>query len=61
MAMGEGNPALARIERDDIDLVILDLGLHDCDGMDVLAAPRRLQPSMPVLVLTARDAVDSRV
>lgn len=61
VAVGEGAAALARAARGDLDLIILDLGLPDCDGMDVLRDLRRGQSHVPVLVLTARDAVESRV
>jgi two-component system OmpR family response regulator/two-component system response regulator QseB len=40
---------------------VLDLGLPLKDGMEVLAAIRRAGVSLPVLVLTARDAVPDRV
>lgn len=40
---------------------VLDLGLPLKDGMDVLAAVRRAGVSLPVLVLTARDAVPDRI
>jgi DNA-binding response OmpR family regulator len=43
------------------DVVILDLGLPDGDGLDVLASARRGRKNMPILVLTARDAVEDRV
>src|SRR5438093_10062034 len=43
------------------DVVILDLGLPDGDGLDVLASARRGGKNMPILVLTARDAVEDRV
>lgn len=43
------------------DLVLLDLGLPRRDGQDVLAALRAQHRDMPVLVLTARDAVRDRV
>jgi DNA-binding response OmpR family regulator len=43
------------------DLAILDLGLPDGDGLDILAAGRRSGRHMPTLVLTARDAVEDRV
>jgi len=42
------------------DLVILDLGLPKLDGIDV-ARELRGRDDVPILVLTARDAVDSRV
>jgi len=45
----------------DIDLVILDRMLPRRDGMDVLAGIRRAEPSLPVIMLTARDAIDERV
>lgn len=40
---------------------VLDLGLPRRDGLDVLAAVRRAGITLPVLVLTARDAVPERV
>lgn len=40
---------------------VLDLGLPQMDGMDVLAAVRRAGVTLPVLVLTARDAVTDRI
>ncbi len=43
------------------DAVILDLGLPDGDGMMLLADVRRQGNRVPVLVLTARDAVEARV
>ena len=43
------------------DVVILDLGLPDADGLTVLAAMRARKDSTPVLILTARDGVDARV
>jgi DNA-binding response OmpR family regulator len=40
---------------------VLDLGLPGKDGLDVLAAVRRGGVTLPVLVLTARDAVPERI
>lgn len=40
---------------------VLDLGLPLMDGLDVLAAVRRAGIALPVLVLTARDAVPERI
>nr|WP_315208781.1 response regulator transcription factor [uncultured Albidiferax sp.] len=43
------------------DLVLLDLGLPQRDGLDVLKALRQRKDSTPVLVVTARDAVADRI
>ena len=45
----------------DVDLVILDLGLPDIEGTDVLSHLRRTGGTPPVLVLTARDAIAAKV
>ncbi len=43
------------------DLMVLDLGLPDGDGLDLLKKLRAQDNHLPVLVLTARDGVDDRV
>lgn len=42
-------------------LVLLDLGLTDGDGLDIVRRLRRRRSSVPVIVLTARDAIEDRV
>ncbi len=43
------------------DAIILDLGLPDRDGLDVLRELRESSSSIPILILTARDGIDDRV
>ncbi len=43
------------------DALILDLGLPDGDGLELLQALRRTGCTLPVLILTARDAPEDRV
>ena len=43
------------------DMVVLDLGLPDIDGRDVLRRIRAADPTCPVLILTARAEVEDRV
>ena len=43
------------------DLVILDLLLPQLSGTDLLQRTRRSHPALPVLVLTARDAIEDKV
>jgi len=45
----------------DPDLVLLDLGLPDGDGMTTLDALQQRNPTRPVVILTARDGVTDRV
>lgn len=43
------------------DLVLLDLGLPGKDGQEILASIRSHQDAVPVLILTARDALSERL
>lgn len=43
------------------DLMILDLGLPDLDGLDVISHVRRLQPELPIVVLSARTGSTDKV
>ena len=56
-----GQHALQALEAENIDLLVLDLGLPDLDGLEVIRRLRRKQDTLPILVLTARDALDSRI
>lgn len=56
-----GDADLALATHKEYDLLILDLGLPKMDGFDVLRRLRRHNPRLPVLILTARDAVADRV
>jgi two-component system, OmpR family, response regulator QseB len=57
----EGSLALAALETDAFDAVILDLGLPHMDGLEVLRRIRSTGNTVPVLILTARDQVHDRV
>ncbi|MHB8493203.1 MAG: response regulator transcription factor [Casimicrobiaceae bacterium] len=56
-----GRLADSLLERESYDLVVLDVGLPDIDGFEVLRRLRARRSSAGVLVLTARDAIDDRV
>lgn len=58
---GNGAYAESLLLAQEFDAVILDLGLPDKDGFDVLRTLRARRNPVPVLILTARDAVDDRV
>lgn len=57
----DGSTALEHIHATDYDLIILDLGLPDTDGLTLLGKIRNRKTSPPVLILSARDQVDDRV
>jgi two-component system response regulator BasR len=46
---------------DDYELIILDLGLPDGDGLTLLKQWRQQGCKLPVLILTARDSLDDRI
>jgi two-component system, OmpR family, response regulator MprA len=56
-----GERALAEIARGQPDAVVLDIGLPDIDGLEVCRRLRAAGNRVPVLMLTARDAVADRI
>jgi len=57
----DGNSALVALRDGGADLVLLDLGLPHKDGLDVLREARRSNVRTPVIVMSARDALETRV
>ncbi len=57
----DGVAAERELRAEPYEAAVLDLGLPRKDGLDVLAAVRRAGVTLPVLVLTARDAVPDRI
>jgi DNA-binding response OmpR family regulator len=55
-ACGTVAAALMALDHEPPDLVLLDLGLPDGEGNDVAVHAARTHPTVPVIVLTARDA-----
>jgi DNA-binding response OmpR family regulator len=58
---GDGTAALRLACGRAFDLILLDLVLPGGDGLDVLREIRRIEPSQPVIILTARGDEDDRV
>jgi len=59
--VGDGESALVIASDADFDLLILDLGLPDMDGLSVLRELRRRGERLPTLILTARDDLGDKV
>lgn len=59
--VGMGQLGINALKIEAPDMVILDLGLPDMDGKQVLQEIRRIYPALPVLLLTARGSIDDRV
>jgi two-component system response regulator MprA len=57
----DGTDALARLQEKPFDLVVLDVMMPARDGIEVCERLRAAGDSLPVLMLTARDAVRDRV
>ena len=61
-SVADDGPLAVALARDaDFDLLILDLGLPSMHGLDVLREMRRRGEHMPVIILTARDELDTTV
>jgi two-component system OmpR family response regulator len=58
---GTGRKAVAAAREFGPDVMVLDWMLPDYDGLEVLAKVRAFAPDVPVIFLTARDAVEDRV
>ncbi len=56
-----GQSALYAMRGGGVDMVILDLGLPDMDGLQVLKTLRTRKNTLPVIILTARDSIDDKI
>lgn len=61
LAAADGSTGLSLARSTDVACVILDLGLPGLSGEEVLLRLRASRPTLPVIVLTARDGVHDRV
>jgi DNA-binding response OmpR family regulator len=61
LVASDGNTGLELARRPDVDVVVLDLRLPGLSGEEVLRRLRRDGVAVPVIVLTAKDAVADRV
>ncbi len=57
----DGESAWRSLRIESFDLMVLDLGLPDISGLEVLKRVRQQEIDLPVLILTARDALEDRV
>jgi DNA-binding response OmpR family regulator len=56
-----GKAACASLQADPPDILVLDLGLPDMDGLEVLKYSKAHAPATQVLILTARDSTEAKV
>jgi two-component system response regulator MprA len=60
-AVADGGAALARVERSVPDVIVLDVAMPGMDGLAVVRRLRAKRLAVPILLLTARDALEQRV
>jgi len=56
-----GGQVVSAVQAQPYDLILLDLGLPGCDGLQILAELRAAGCSVPILIVTARDDLHSRL
>jgi two-component system KDP operon response regulator KdpE len=61
LSAGTGKAALDMLERDGADLVVLDLGLPDMEGLDIITQLRATQSTVPIIVLSSRGEERAKV
>lgn len=60
-AAGSGPQAIELMAKHDFDAVVTDLRMADADGLEVLAASKKVAPDRPVIVMTAYSAVETAI
>ncbi|PCI17766.1 MAG: DNA-binding response regulator [Piscirickettsiaceae bacterium] len=59
--LSKGQQAIVSVKTELPDMVILDLGLPDIDGLDVMRSMRAVSADLPILILTARSSLEDKV
>ncbi|WP_041362101.1 response regulator transcription factor [Methylovorus sp. MP688] len=57
----DGNHAMPALAHEKYDLLLLDIGLPGMDGISILTTLRTMRNPVPVMVITARDALEDRI
>lgn len=57
----DGAKAISIIKEDNIDLVILDLGIENISGETVCIEAKKINPSLPIIILTAKNKAEDVV
>src|SRR5262245_12698663 len=60
-AVGDADAARAALQAEPFDIAVIDIGLPREDGLQLVRSLRLRRQALPVLILTARDAVTDRV
>lgn len=56
-----GNTGLMEAQKQNFDMVFLDLRLPDADGMDLMLELKKIQPGLAVIIITAHGSIDSAI
>ncbi|GAA0360780.1 response regulator [Bowmanella denitrificans] len=59
--LNSGRQGLSALQAKQADMAILDLGLPDMDGIEILKTARQQRLGIPILVLTARDSTADKI
>ena len=59
--LDKGQHVLSLLRDQPFDVLVLDLGLPDIDGIELLQQIRQAKIDIPIIVLTARDSIKNRI
>lgn len=58
---GTGTQGVAKASSTNVQLIVLDMGLPDIDGLEVIRRVRAVDPHVPIIVLSAWEDVDTKI
>lgn len=56
-----GKEGVEYLKNNSFNVIVLDMGLPDADGLEILSEMRSINPTIPIIIVSARDTIDDKV